>query len=66
MLATLFAAMLMAPAVVLLVGTALRPDDRTTGEALLRIAACWYAGLFAIAGIVYIFDTLTTINSYGG
>lgn len=66
MLATLFAVFLLAPAIVLVAVTALRPDDRKTGEAALFAAACWYGVLFCIAGIAYIFDTLTAIHSYGG
>lgn len=65
MLVTLLTVFLMAPAITLVIGTVLRPDDRRTQEALLAAAAMWYGILFCIAGFIYIFNTLTTISAYG-
>lgn len=65
MLTTLLVTFLMVPAVVLVVGTAVFRDDRRTQEALLAAAGLWYSGLFCIAGIIYVFNTLTTISTYG-
>lgn len=66
MIINLLVVFLMAPAIVLVIGTALRSDDRRTQEALLYAAVMWYGAMFCIAGIIYIFNTLTTINSIGG
>lgn len=65
MIINLLVVFLMAPAIVLVIGTALWSDDRRTQEVLLAAAGMWYSGLFCIAGIIYIFNTLTTISTYG-
>lgn len=65
MLVTLFTVFMLAPAIVLVLGTVLWSDDRRTLEALLLGAAMWYGGLFCISGIVYIYNTLTLISTYG-
>lgn len=61
----LLCVVLAGPAVVIAAAWLARPNDSRMAEAVFAAAGIWYVGLFSIAGIIYIFDTLTTISAYG-
>jgi uncharacterized membrane protein YdcZ (DUF606 family) len=65
-LPVLFTILAIAPTVVVAIVWLLRPDDKRLGDAVFTAAGMWYVSLFGITGVIYIFNTLTTISSYGG
>jgi uncharacterized membrane protein YdcZ (DUF606 family) len=66
LLATLLSVLLGAPALVVAAAWLWRPDDERFGHAVFTAAGMWYVGLFGVAGVVYVFNTLSTISNYGG
>jgi uncharacterized membrane protein YdcZ (DUF606 family) len=65
LLASLMSVLVGAPALVVAAAWLWRPDDERLGHAVFTAAGMWYVGLFGVAGVVYIFNTVTTINQYG-
>lgn len=61
----LLCVMLAGPAVAIAAAWLVGPHDSRMAEAVFAAAGMWYVGLFGIAGIIYIFNTLTTISTYG-
>lgn len=64
-LVTVLCAMLIGPVVAIAVMWLLHHDDDKLGQVVFAAAGMWYVSLFFIAGFIYIFNTLTTISTYG-
>jgi predicted permease len=64
-LVTLLCAMLLGPVVAIAAAWLLHHDDDKLGQVVFTVAGMWYVSLFGITGVIYIFNTLTTISTYG-